>query len=183
MPSSEEVLASPPPRRRPAVRALVGVLALVLAAWAALAKLSGGGAGEPAVAPLTAPGSPSSSVSSISSSAPARPVVIPPPPWVRYPSALEGRWVGVGAEGLLTLVVSNARLTLFVGTEQRPEARTLGLRTITVSDHRVHVRPSTDRGETATYRWRIRGDRLSFELLEATPKAALRLDSVPFDRV
>jgi hypothetical protein len=175
VPSSQEVLAAPPPRRRPALRALVTVLVLGLGVWGAVVKLSGDEPVTPAVAPLAPAGS-------SSSSAPARPVAIPPPPWVRYPSALEGRWVGVGAPGRLTLVISNSRLTLFVGTQRRPENRTLGFRTIAVSGHRVHIRPSADRGETATYRWRIRRDRLSFELLGATSKAALRLDSVAFSR-
>ena len=52
-----------------------------------------------------------------------------------------------------------------------------------MSGHRVHVRPSTDRAESATYRWRIRGDRLTFELVETTPKAALQLESLAFHRV
>lgn len=91
--------------------------------------------------------------------------------------------MGDGSLGRVTLVISNSRLTLYDGTQRQGEARTLGFRTITVTGHSLYVRPSTERAESATYRWRIRGDRLTFELVESTPKAALQLESVAFHRV
>ena len=46
----------------------------------------------------------------------------------------------------------------------------------------MHVTPLGDDAELATYRWRIAGDRLTFRLLERTPEAALRLESLTFHR-
>jgi hypothetical protein len=178
MPTSEEVLSSPSAPVHRARRALLGALGLALLGWVLVDKVSGPDSGSSA-----APSSLQRSGESSESSSTARPVVIPPPPWVRYPTPLEGRWVGDGSRGRVTLVISNSRLTLLDGTQRQGVARTLGSRTITVSGHRVHVRPSTDRAETATYRWRIRGDNLTFELVESTPKAGLPLESLEFHRV
>ena len=180
MPASEEILSSPAAPDHPLRRAVLGALALALLGWGVFARLSGP---EDPGASAAGPSPPGRSASSSESSPTARPVVIQPPPWVRYPTPLEGRWVGDGSLGRVTLVISNSRLTLYDGTQQQGEARTLGFRTITVSGHRLYVRPSTDRAESATYRWRIRGDRLTFELVESTPKAGLQLESLAFHRV
>ena len=180
MPTSEEVLSSPAGPVHPVRRALLGAVGLALLGWGVVDRLSGP---EDPGSPAAAPSSSGRSGSSSESSSTGRPVVILPPPWVRYPTPLEGRWVGDGAPGPVTLVISNSRLTLFDGTQRQGAAHTLGFRTITVSGHRVHVRTSTDRAETATYRWRIRGDRLTFELVETTPKAALQLESLAFHRL
>jgi hypothetical protein len=179
VPTSEEVLSSPSAPVHRVRRALLGALGLALLGWVVLDKVSG--PDDPGSA--AAPSSLQRSGGSSESSSGARPVVIPPPPWVRYPTPLEGRWVGDGSRGRVTLVISNARLTLLDGTQRQGVARTLGSRTITVSGHRVHVRPSTDRAATATYRWRIRGDDLTFELVESTAKAGLPLESLAFHRV
>ena len=43
------------------------------------------------------------------------------------------------------------------------------------------VAPGVD-GEISTYRWRIRGDVLTFRVLERTPRATLRLEELTFQR-
>ena len=177
MPASEEILSSPAVRSHPVRRALLAALALALVGWGAVARLTGDQEPE---SPAAAPPPPARSSASASD---ARPVVILPPPWVRYPTPLEGTWVGTGPPGRVTLVISNARLTLSSGTQQRAEDRLLGFRTFTIAGHRLHVRPSTDRDESATYRWRITRGRLTFQLLETTPEAALRLESAVFHRI
>jgi hypothetical protein len=91
---------------------------------------------------------------------------------VRYPTPLEGSWVSVRADGRLNLVISNADLDLWLGTERRPQARLLAHRTMIVIGDRVLVRVPGDRDEAATYRWRVDGDRLVLRLLERTPKSA-----------
>jgi hypothetical protein len=145
------------------VRAVVTLVLLGLVAWAVVAKLSGGEDGAPAAAPPSLP----------SPTAAADPTPTPPPPWVRYPNLLEGRWTG---DSGLTLVVDNARLTLTDVTHYR------WLRYIRIEGQRLHVRPPSNPDELATYRWRIRGDRLTFRLLERTPRAALRLETLTFRR-
>ncbi len=178
MPSSEEVLASPTPQRRPLLRAAVAVVVLGLVASGVVARLSEDDESE---APAAAP---ASLVPAASSDRPALdPTTVAPPPWVRYPSRLEGHWVGEEGSARVTLVVSNARLTLWQGTGPQTARTLLGYRNITVTGHRVHVRPISDEGETATYRWRLRHEHLTFDLVERTPKAALRLETVRFLRV
>ncbi len=169
MPTSEEVLAPPARPDRPVLRAVVTLVVLGLVAWAVVAKVSGGDTDAPAAAPP--PPSPTST------STPAgRPMQIPPPPWVRYPNPLEGRWRGAGPVGRLTLAIANARLSLVAAEGDR------SVRYIRVEGHRVYVRPIGDDAELATYRWQIRGDRLRFQLLERTAKAALRLEALTFHR-
>jgi hypothetical protein len=97
-----------------------------------------------------------------------------PPLFVRYPNPLEGSWTA--DSGRLTLVIANTRLTLTDVTHYR------SLRFIRVDGHRVHLQPSGGDGELATYRWRIRGHRLTFRLVERTPDAALRLEELTFYR-
>jgi len=147
------------------LRAVLAVVVAGLLVWAAYARLSGDDATAPAAAPAAAPALPAGTPG---------PTTIPPPPWVRYPSPLEGRWTA--DSGRLTLVVDNARLTLTDITHYR------SLRYIRVEGHRMHVRPAADDGELATYRWRIAGDLLTFRLLERAPKAALHLESLTFHR-
>ena len=171
MPSSQEVLAPSAPPSRPVLRAVVTLVLVGLIAWGAVAKISGADPEPPAAAPPASSPAPSS----FPSDAPLS-LEIAPPLWVRYPNALEGRWRGDGPVGRLTLTIANARLTLTGGSTDR------SVRTIRVDGRRVHVAPLGDEGELATYRWRIHGDRLTFRLLERTPKAALRLESLKFRR-
>jgi hypothetical protein len=99
-----------------------------------------------------------------------------PPLFVRYPSPLEGTWTA--DSGRLTLVIANARLTLTDTTHYR------SLRFIRVEGHQVHVQPSgmDAEGELATYRWRIRGDRLDFLLLADGADRDLPLQTMTFRR-
>jgi hypothetical protein len=167
VPTSEEVLAPPERPSRPVLRAVVTLVVLGLVAWAVVAKVSGGDGATPAAAP------PQPTPTSTPHPA-GNPVAIPPPPWVRYPSPLEGSWTA--DSGRLTLVVDNARLTLTDITHYR------SLRYIRVEGHRLHVRPPSSDDELATYRWQITGDRLRFLLLERTGKAVLRLEELTFHR-
>ena len=168
MPTSEEVLAPPARPDRPVLRAVVTLVVLGLVAWAVVAKISGGDPVAPAAAPLPP------SVTSTSTPA-GSPAQVAPPPWVRYPNPLEGRWRGAGAAGRLTLTIANERLALSGGADRSE-------RHIRVEGHRVYVRPIGDDTELATYRWQITGDRLRFRLLERTAKAALRLEALTFHR-
>jgi hypothetical protein len=128
--------------------------------------------GTPAAAPQA--------VRSTSTTAPSRGAIHEvdegPPLFVRYPNPLEGSWTA--DSGRLTLVIANARLTLTDTTHYR------SLRFIRVEGHQVHVQPSgmDAEGELATYRWRIRGDVLTFRVLERTPRATLRLEELTFQR-
>ena len=172
MPSSTEVLASPPPRRRPVLRAAVTLVAVGLVAWALLARLSVGAPETPAAAPP--PPAPRSS---------PRMVALGPPPWVRYPTPLEGRWVIDEASGQassrLTLVIQNTYLDLWQGIGQQ-QGRPLTRRMMFVIGNRVHVHTPGAPGEVVTYRWRISGDRLSLELIDKTPKATAMLAGLTF---
>jgi len=170
VPSSAEVLASPPPQRRPVLRAVLMALVVGLVVWAVVARLSEGDAETPAAAPPQP--TPSSSV---------HPMPTGPPPWVRYPTPLEGRWVSAEDSGRLTLVIHNAYVDVWQGTGQQqglPVAR----RTMVVVGDLVHIRPPGDAGEVATYRWRITGDRLTFELVDQTTKSASMLAGRTFER-
>ena len=169
MPRSEEVLAPPERPSRPVLRAVVTLVVLGLVVWAVVAKISGGEVALPAAAP------PPPTPTSTSTPNPAgNPVVTPPPPWVRYPTPIEGSWTA--DSGRLTLVVDNARLTLTDVTHYR------WLRYIRLEGHRLYVRPPSGDDELATYRWQIRGESLRFRLLERTAKAALRLEELTFHR-
>jgi hypothetical protein len=169
VPTSEEVLAPPARPDRPVLRAVVTLVVVGLVAWAVVAKASGEGPGAPTAAP------PQSSPSSTPTPA-GRPPLIAPPPWVRYPTPLEGRWRGAGPVGRLTLDIADARLSLIAAEGDR------SVRYIRVEGHRVYVRPVGDDAELATYRWQIDGDRLRFRLLERTAKAALGLEALTFRR-
>lgn len=170
MPSSQEVLTPPTPRRRPGLRAVLAAAVLALVAWAVVARISADGQQEPAAAPASR---------TASTASPAQP--LGPPPWVRYPTALEGRWVTEEAAGHVTLLISNAYLDIWQGIGQQ-QGRPLTRRTITVLGNRVYVRTLGDPGEVATYRWRISGERLTFELVEQTPKSPSLLAGLTFDR-
>jgi hypothetical protein len=152
------------------LHAVVTLVVLGLVAWAVVAKLSGDETRSPAAAPRPP--------AATASPRPAgEPTSIPPPPWVRYPNPLEGRWRGAGPVGrLTTLAIANARLSLVAAGGDRAE------RFIRVEGHRVYVRPVGDDAELATYHWQIQGDRLRFRLLERTAKAALRLEALTFHR-
>lgn len=151
--------------------AVVAVVVLGLVAWGAWVRL----AAEPAPPAARPPASaPSSSVASGAAGEPEVEVSEGPPLFVRYPSRLEGTWTA--DSGRLVLVVANARLTLTDVTHYR------SLRYIRVEGHRVHVQPSGDDAELATYRWAITHDRLTFRLLDRTPDATLRLERLTFHR-
>ena len=171
MPSSEEVLSSPARGRHPVLRSVLSVIAVGLVAWAVVARLSAGDPAAPEAAPP--PRAPSTS---------PRAVPTGPPPWVRYPTPLEGSWVSLRADGRLNLVISNANLDLWLGTEQRPRARLLAHRTIIVFGDRVLVRVPGDQNEAATYRWRVEGDRLSLHVVERTPKSVDTLGGPAYER-
>ena len=172
MPSSAEVLASPPARHRPVLRAVVTLVVVGLFAWGLVARLSAGDPETPAAAPP--PPAPSFS---------PQVVALGPPPWVRYPTPLEGRWVSDEAPGQatsrLTLVIKNTYLDLWQGIGQQ-QGRPLTRRTMFVVGHLVSVHTPGAMDEVATYRWRISGERLSFELIDKTPEAAAMLAGLTF---
>ena len=166
-----EVLAArPPPRRRPVLHAVVTVIVLGLVAWGVVARLSADGEQAPAASPPPAVAP---------SSTPA--LTLGPPPWVRYPTPLEGRWVSTRGPGRTTLLIHNAYLDLWQGVGQQ-QGLPLARRVIVVVGDRVHLRALGDPGEVATYRWRLEGDRLSFRLVERTPQSAAMLAGRTFER-
>jgi hypothetical protein len=164
-----EVLAPRPrPRRRPVLRTAIAATVLGLVTWSVVARLSGDGEqAAPAAAPRTAPRL---------SSTPR--LTLGPPPWVRYPTPLEGRWV---SPGQTILVIHNAYLDLWQGVGQQ-QGRPLTHRVMFVVGDRVHVRTPGEPGEVATYEWRIEDDRLSFHLVDRTPKSASMLAGLVFER-
>jgi hypothetical protein len=119
--------------------------------------------------------------------APTQPVASPvaqivpigPPPWVRYPTRLEGRWVSGSAGSRLTLVVSNASVDLWQGVGQRQGHPSMH-RVMIVVGQRVILRVPGDPGDVATYAWRISRDRLSFELVDKAPGATAQLAGLTF---
>jgi len=154
------------------LRAVVTVVVIGLIAWALVARLWAGDPETPAAAPP--PPAPSPSL---------RVVATGPPPWVRYPTPLEGRWVvdeaSAQATNRLTLVIQNTYLDLWQGVGQQ-QGRPLTRRMMFVVGDRVHLHTPGAPGEVATYRWRISGERLSFELVDKTPKAASMLAGLTF---
>jgi hypothetical protein len=166
-----EVLAPrPPPRRRPLLSAVTMVIVLGLVVWGVVARLSTDGEHPPPAAPP--PPAASSSTTALT---------LGPPPWVRYPTPLEGRWVSTRGPRQATLVVHNAYLDLWQGTGQR-QGLPLTHRVMVVVGDRVHVRTPGDPSEVATYQWRIKGQRLTFELVDKTPKSAAMLEGLTFER-
>jgi hypothetical protein len=152
----------------------VAAAVLVVAAWGVAARLEAD-RHEPPASPLSPP----------PSAAPAvQPRALPagPPSSARDRSRLEGRWVGDGRSGHLLLYVHDAYLDLWQGVGQQQDAPTTR-RLVTVAGHHVDVGSAGQPGEVATYRWRILGDRLRFELRESTPMALTLLGGVPFTRV
>jgi hypothetical protein len=113
---------------------------------------------------------------------PSRALPSGPPPSVRYPSRLEGRWVADCRSGHLLLFIHDAYLDLWQGVGQQQDAPTTR-RFITVAGNRVSVRTSGDAGEVATYRWGRTGGRLTFDLVEQTPKSLSLLDGLSFSAV
>jgi hypothetical protein len=148
----------------------VVVVVVGLATWGLLANQ---GADDPA-RPAAQPPPPAATVVS-------RALPTGPPPWVRYPSRLEGRWVADGHSGHLLLFIHNAYLDLWQGVGQQQDAPT-ARRFITVFGNRVLVR-TTGGGEVATYRWERSGGRLTFDLIEQTPSALDLLDGLSFRAV
>jgi hypothetical protein len=153
----------------------VATTILGAAAWGVLARQEADRHEPPAASPASQP-------------SPAAPTVQPlglpaaPPSSPGNPSRLEGRWVGDGDAGHLFLDVHNAYLDLWQGVGQQQDAPTTR-RFITVVGNRFDVRSPLEPREVATYRWRIVGERLRFELRESTPRALTLLDGVPFTRV
>jgi hypothetical protein len=94
---------------------------------------------------------------------------------------MEGRWVSPGSAGQTTLVIHNAYLDLWQGVGQQ-QGRPLTHRVMFVSGDRVHVRTPGEPGEVATYEWRIDDDRLTFRLVDRTPKSASMLAGLVFER-
>ncbi|MEO6510505.1 MAG: hypothetical protein ABIO16_05905 [Nocardioides sp.] len=171
MPSSTEVLAAPPPRRRPFVRAVVVAAVVGLGGWG----LSVGHAAQDPPRPAAHP-------PALVATVPPRALPSGPPPGVRYPSRLEGRWVVDGRAGHLFLVIHDTYLDLWQGVGQQQDAPT-ARRFITVLGDRVFVRSSGDPVEAATYRWQRGGGRLTFDLVEQTPEALSLLDGLSFSHV
>jgi hypothetical protein len=167
--SSADVLASPPPHRRPVLRGVLTVVIVGLAAWGLVVRASEGGTETPAAAPSPPP------------AALAAPRAVPtgPPPWVRYPTPLEGRWVAADASDRVILVIHDTYIDVWQGVGQQ-QGLPLARRIMVVVGDRVQLRTPGDRGEVATYRWRISGERLSFELVDQTPKSASMLARLTF---
>jgi hypothetical protein len=153
------------------VRAIVAAAVLGLATWGVLASR---GAQDPA-RPAAKPPPPAATV-------PSRALPSGPPPWVRYPSRLEGRWVADGRSGHLFLFIHNAYLDLWQGVGQQQDAPTTR-RFITVVGDRVFVRTSGDSADVATYSWERTERRLTFDLVEQTPKSLSVLDGLSFREV
>ena len=168
MTSSVEVLAPPPQRRRPVLRSVLTVVALGLVAWALVARL----AGSDEEAPAGAPPPPAAATQSYR-------LPLGPPPWVRYPTPLEGRWRSDGAPGEVILNIHNAYIDVWQGIGQAQGLPSLRRVMLVVGD-RVHLRAPGQRIEVATYRWRISAGRLSFELVEQTPRAPSMLGGLTF---
>jgi hypothetical protein len=165
-----EVLTPPPPRSRPVARAVLMLVVIGLAAWGLSVRMSADDPEQPAAAPSPGP-----------ASAGSEPLTLGPPPWVRYPTPLEGRWVGAGPSGRFTLVIRNAYVDLWQGVGQS-QGRPSNRRVMVMVAERVYLWPPGDRDAVATYRWRIVGDRLSFELLEQSPSATATLAGLRFVR-
>jgi hypothetical protein len=169
VPSSVEVLAPPPLRRRPVLRAVLTVAVLGLVAWGVVARLSAGDEEAPAAAPPPP-----------AASTPSGALPMGSPPWVRYPTPLEGRWVS-GGPHRVTLVIHNAYLDVWQGVGQRQGAP-FARRVIVVVGDRIHVRAPGDSVEVTTYRWRISGKRLTFELVDQAPESTSGLAGALFER-
>ena len=96
------------------------------------------------------------------------PALIGPPPWVRYETPIEGRWVAGAGSGKVTLLVRNAYVDLWQGVGQRqgqPSTR----RVMVMMGDRVYLRRPGDNDQVATYRWQITRDHLTFELDDEDP--------------
>jgi hypothetical protein len=162
------------------VRAVAGVVILVLAAWGLWVRSTDDEPRGPSAVPTSQNRSTDSRPTSPGAfSTILRPIRIGPPPWVRYATPLEGRWVADGGSGRVTLVVKNASFDVWQGVGQRQGMPTTH-REMIVRDDRVtiHVRGSDE--ELATYRWRISGDRLTFEPVDPTVEAAALLAGLSF---
>ena len=148
-----------------AVAVVVGLLA-----WAVAARLSGSDAGVPATLPPVA--EPVSTPGAVPTG---------PPPWVRYPTPLEGSWARAGDGGRLTLVVMNSDLDAWLGTRREPLGRLLVHRKIIVVGDQLIVRAP---GETdaAIYRWRVDGEQLSLRIVDSTSESDDVVGGSPYHR-
>jgi hypothetical protein len=112
------------------------------------------------------------------------------------PTPLDGHWVtaplppavarsieGTRPRQRLTLLIRST-LVLWAGTRAEPNQRIIGHEDVYVEGDRVQLSPVGYSQEKAIYRWRIRGGRLTFTLLERTmgASASERLVSLPFVR-
>ncbi|MBF4767091.1 hypothetical protein ISU10_04850 [Nocardioides agariphilus] len=105
-----------------------------------------------------------------------------PPPWVRYPTPLEGRWVSDVLPEQVTLVIKNASLDIYRDGADRPGRAPYVHRSITVRGDRLYVREPDDNHVLVSYAWRIAGDDLTFELLDATAPRGLPTGDETFSR-
>lgn len=128
-------------------------------------------AGQPDPPPAVAPRGSASATTSAD--------ITGPPPWVRYPTRLEGRWVAGKGPGRVALVVSNASFDVLKEVGQRQGHPALH-RTMVVFGDQVLLRTPGDRDDVSTYRWRVAGDRLTFELVRQTPGVRLGLAGLTF---
>jgi hypothetical protein len=161
------------------VRAVVAVLVVALAAWGFWVRSNDDDQRPSDVAPPVPTSRPTSpgAFSTI-----LRPIRTGPPPWVRYETPIEGRWVADDGPQRVTLVVKNASFDLWQGAGQRQGLPTTR-RTMNVREDRVTIHSPGDDGELATYRWRISGDRLTFEPVEPFPETAALLAGLSFRSV
>jgi hypothetical protein len=110
---------------------------------------------------------------------------------------LDGHWIsrkltaetaaaipGTAPGQRLILQVRGTALAVWVGGLGPPSRSLLGYEAIALLGHRVQVSPVGASDEKAIYRWRLRGDRLRFELVRHTDGASAgsRLVTVPFVR-
>ncbi len=107
-----------------------------------------------------------------------RPVHIGPPPWVRYETPLEGRWVSGTGSQRVTLLVSNMSFDLWQGIGQRQGAPTSRHEMIVLGDQvLIH---SLGGDDFTTYLWHIAGGLLTFQRLDAPDPTDDLLTASPF---
>jgi hypothetical protein len=150
------------------VTALVAVVAVGLALWGLMVRTSADDPHRRPQAEPTVPGA--STVSHV--------VPIGPPPWVRYSTPLEGRWVSEAGPGRITLVVSNASFDVLREVGQRQGFPATHRLMVLLGDRVILRIPGGP--QVTAYRWRVDGDQLTFELLGTSPETGLRLGGRTF---